>query len=250
MRIGIFGGAFNPIHYGHLRAAEEVNEIFALDKILFIPSGRPPFKKPALLQARHRYEMTRLAIEGNPSFGISDIEVKKRGVSYSIDTLRSLRDKYKGAEFFFILGIDAFLDLPSWKEPDKLLRLINLIVISRAGFSFLDLSSSIYLIGDSFRKGVSRKTLRELDKGLRDTFSFSIYPHTQNAPPFKAPHPSGNGMVGYREKKVFLCKIAGLGISASCLRSIIKAGKGIKYLLPQAVESYIISHKLYKGGRP
>lgn len=219
MRIGIFGGTFNPIHYGHLRAAEEVNEIFALDKVIFIPSGRPPFKKPDLIPARHRYEMTGITIKGNPSFCISDIEVKKRGVSYSVDTLRGLRDKYEGAEFFFILGIDTLCELPSWKEPDKLLTLTNLIVISRPGFSFLDLSSSPYL------KGISKKTLKGLDKGEKGIASFNI---------------SG-------DKKIYLCKITGLDISASRLRRLIKAGESIKYLLPEAVEYYIISHKLYKS---
>lgn len=217
MKIGIFGGTFNPIHYGHLRAAEEVHEIFALNKILFIPAGRPPFKKPKLIPAGHRYEMVRIAIEGNPFFDISDIEVRRRGVSYSVDTLRSLKDKYKGAEFFFILGTDAFPDLPSWKEPDKLLSLTNLIVISRPEFPFSALPSSPYL------KGVSKKALRELDRGTKETLPFSIH----------------------RGGKVFLCKITGLDISASCLRRLIRTGKDIKYLLPQAVESYIISHKLY-----
>ncbi|MBI4839181.1 MAG: nicotinate-nucleotide adenylyltransferase [Nitrospirae bacterium] len=218
MKLGIFGGTFNPIHYGHLRAAEEVRGMHKLDKILFIPSGRTPFKKPELASGRRRYEMTKIAVRGNPSFDVSDIELKRRGVSYTVDTLISLTGKYKSAEFFLILGIDAFLDLPSWKEPDKLLGLANIVVISRPGFSFTDLASSQYF------KGVSLKTLRRFDKGDKASMSFK----------------AGAG------SKIFLCRITGLDISASGARRLIRSGKSIKYLLPDSVESYIISNKIYK----
>src|SRR4030067_1271939 len=125
MKLGILGGTFNPIHYGHLRAAEEVREILNLDKILFIPSGKPPLKKAGLISARWRFEMTRTAIKNNPFFDISDIEIKSRTVSYSVETLKKLAVKYKNAAFFLILGIDAFLDLPKWKQPLTLLGLAN-----------------------------------------------------------------------------------------------------------------------------
>jgi len=219
MKIGIFGGTFNPIHYGHLRAAQEVHESLRLNKTLFIPSGRPPFKKPGLMSAHHRYKMTEIAIKGNPSFDVTDIEIEKQGISYSVDTLRMLRNKYKGAEFFFILGVDASLNLQSWKEPDKLLELTNLVIISRPGFSFIDLSPFPHF------KGISKKTLKELDKKVREVVTTNL--HTG--------------------KKAFLCPVTGLNISASRARNLIKQGKSIKYLLPQTVESYIISHKLYKN---
>jgi nicotinate-nucleotide adenylyltransferase len=116
MKIGIYGGTFNPIHYGHLRTAEDVLEILSLDKMLFIPSGETPFDKPDLEKAGHRYKMVKAAIEGNSHFGLSNIEIKARGKSYTVDTIRNLRDKYRDSELFFILGIDAFLDLPGWKQ--------------------------------------------------------------------------------------------------------------------------------------
>ena len=215
MKLGILGGTFNPVHYGHLRAAEEVCELLELDKILFIPSGKPPFKKSELADARHRFKMTGLAVKGSPHFGISDIELKRRGVSYSVDTLGRLTAKYKNAEFFLILGIDAFLDLPSWKHPEKLLSLANLVIISRPGFSFVNLLTLPYL------KTVPKKTMEKLDKA--------------DAPDF------------YKSKNIFLCKITGFDVSASSIRRLITAGKSIKYLLPDSVESYIISNKLYKG---
>ncbi|RJQ20538.1 MAG: nicotinate-nucleotide adenylyltransferase [Nitrospiraceae bacterium] len=218
MKLGICGGTFNPIHYGHLRTAEEVRDKLSLDKILFIPAGRPPFEKSGLIRASHRYKMVKLAIADNPCFEVSDIEVKMKGKSFTVDTIRKLGEKYKGSELFFILGIDAFLDLPHWKQPDKLVSLTNMIIISRPGYSFTGLVASPYL-GE-----VRKKTLKELDEGRKSVFSFGI---------------SGN-------KKGFLCRVTPLDTSASAVRNLIISGKSVKYLLPDSVESYIISHKLYK----
>lgn len=217
MKIGIIGGTFNPVHYGHLRTAEEMREMFAIDKLLFIPAGRPPLKKPRLVDVRHNYEMTKIAVSGNPLFDISDIEIKTRGISYSVETMRKLTDKYRNAEFFFIIGIDAFLSLPKWKEPVNLMELTNLVVISRPGYCFTDLSSSPYFVN------AGKKILRRFDKGTRKKIFFN----------------PGAG------KKIFLCKVTELDISSSRVRRLIKAGQNIKYLLPESVESYIISHKLY-----
>jgi nicotinate-nucleotide adenylyltransferase len=217
MKIGILGGTFNPIHHGHLRAAEEIQDVFGFDKVIFIPTGKPAFKKSGLISARHRYEMTKIAINENPDFDISDIEIKNRGTSYSVDTITKLTDNIKNAEFFFILGIDAFLDLPKWKDPLRLMELTNFVIISRPGYSFVDLLSSPYLLN------VRKETLVKIDRGKKKKSALTLS--------------SG--------KKAFLCKVAELNISASRIRSLIKSGKSIKYLLPETVESYIISHKLY-----
>ncbi|MBI4654829.1 MAG: nicotinate-nucleotide adenylyltransferase [Nitrospirae bacterium] len=239
MKIGVFGGTFNPIHYGHLRTAEEVREKLGLDKIIFIPTGKPPFKKPELAPARHRYEMIRTAIKDNPFFDVSDIEIKRRGVSYSVDTMQRLVEKHKDAEFFFIVGIDAFFDLPLWREPDKLISLTKLVVISRPTFSFADLSSSPYL------KGVSKKILKELDRRDRSMFSFPVRKKALPSMCNKIYNEPSKGV--YTGKKVFLCKITGLDISASHMRALIRSRNSIKYLLPDSVESYIISNELYKS---
>lgn len=217
MKVGIYGGAFNPIHYGHLRTAEETSESLALDTILFIPSGKPPFDKPELEDATHRYNMVKMAINGNPYFKLSDIEMRIRGRAYSVDTLKRLNRKLKGDEFFFIMGIDAFLDLPKWKEPERLINLTNLVIMSRPHFKFINLASSPFL------KGISKKRLRELDRGVRAILSVPI---SEN-------------------HKAYLTRVTDINISASCIRRLIMDGKSIKYLLPEVVESYIISHKLY-----
>jgi len=221
MKIGIYGGTFNPIHYGHLRSAEEVCEKLSLDQVLFIPAGKTPFEKPETVSASHRFNMVKTAIKGNRRFKISDIEVKARGKSFTVDTLKKLALKHPGSEFFFILGIDAFLDLPHWKQPDKLVDLAHFVVISRPGHLFDGLRKSPYL------NSVSRKVLKEMDSGAGNVHSFDIS----------------------KKRRGFLCKVTALDISASNLRNLMLSGKNAKYLLPDSVESYIISNGLYKKGR-
>ncbi len=217
MKIGIYGGTFNPVHYGHLRTAEDVTEKLGLDKTLFIPAGETPFNKPDLEKADHRYKMVKTAIEGNPRFQISALEIKAKGKSYSVDTIKKLRNRYRKSELYFILGIDAFIDLPGWKQPDMIVGLANLVIISRPGYSFADLRSSPYL------KGVSDKKLREMDSGNLDMFAFAI---SEN-------------------QKGILCNVTAMNISASNIRNLMKSGENINYLLPDSVKSYIISHNLY-----
>lgn len=213
-KLGIFGGTFNPVHYGHLRACEEVREALSLREIIFIPSGNPPLKDSELASAEHRYEMTKLAIEANPFFRISGIECSRQGKSYTVDTINTLRHDYKGDEFCLILGIDSFLELPSWHQPERLMELTNFAVMSRPGFSFSSLHSRIK---------ADMSALSDLDTGKLQLYRTVL-----------------KGSV-----KVLLLNVAHIDISATRIRQLVKNGMGIKYLLPEAVESYIISNKLY-----
>ncbi|MGB9710931.1 MAG: nicotinate-nucleotide adenylyltransferase [Thermodesulfovibrio sp.] len=137
MKIGFFGGTFNPIHYGHLRVAEEVREAFLLDKIIFIPAGIPPLKKYDIVEAMHRLKMTELAVKDNPFFEVSDFEAKQKKPSYTINTLTHLKRLYQKDTLFFIMGIDAFLELKSWYRYEELLRMVDFIIMSRPGFDNL-----------------------------------------------------------------------------------------------------------------
>ena len=217
MKIGIFGGTFNPIHYGHLRAAEEAREKLGLDKIIFIHSGNPPLKNIELADAEHRYKMARLAISGNKYFKISAIEYRKKDKSYTVDTLEKLHRLYPKARLYFITGIDAFIDIPNWWKPERLLRLADFIVISRPRFRFSMLSASPYIKAD-------KEILRQLDSGKLQSY------HT------KLKSKRGLTLLG----------LTPIGISATMLRERIKKGTSIKYLLPEEVESYIITDKIYK----
>jgi nicotinate-nucleotide adenylyltransferase len=133
--IGIMGGTFDPIHNGHLFAAEEVMAALNLDKVVFVPSGTPPHKSyPAMASALERYEMTLLATVDNERFEISKIETDRPGMSYTFDTLKDMRDLFHGSDLFFITGVDAVLEIEQWREPFEISQLCTLVVVKRPGY--------------------------------------------------------------------------------------------------------------------
>ena len=134
MKIGLFGGTFDPIHWGHLRSAEEVREAFALDRVLLIPAASPPHKKrQPTTSPGDRLKMVRLAIAKNPSFAVSTVEISRRGKSYSVDTIRHFAARWPKDALYFILGLDAFREIGSWKDFQEIFPLCHFIVISRPG---------------------------------------------------------------------------------------------------------------------
>lgn len=134
MKIGLFGGTFNPIHYGHLRGAEEVRELFGLDKVIFIPSGIPPLKGSDVIEGIHRFNMVKLAVENNPYFEVSDYEINLKEPSYTVNTVDHFKKLYGDDTLLFIIGVDALLELPRWYKPEELLRKIDFIVMARPNF--------------------------------------------------------------------------------------------------------------------
>jgi nicotinate-nucleotide adenylyltransferase len=134
-RTAVFGGSFNPIHYGHLLLADEVLETLKLDRILFVPAAVPPHKSPAhLAPADDRHEMVRLATAGRPKFEVSDAELRRPGPSYTVDTLEALRSPRE--DLFLIVGSETFLDLLTWREPRRIAELARLVVVPRVGSAF------------------------------------------------------------------------------------------------------------------
>jgi len=213
-RIGILGGTFNPIHIGHLRSAEEIRERHRLDQILFIPSATPPHKRGnGLAAAAHRLAMVKLAIAGNPAFRPSTIEIRRRGRSYSVDTLRLLRARMPDAEFAFIMGIDAFREISTWKDYATIFGLCNVIVTSRPP--------------------IEKTALRAaLPVAVRRQFWY-------RSPTFELVHHTGN--------RIIFERITALDISASSIRRRLSRSASIRYLVPPAVERYIARHGLYAG---
>jgi nicotinate-nucleotide adenylyltransferase len=215
MRIGLFGGTFNPIHLGHLRSAEEVREAFALDRIYFVPAAQPPHKGGSdLAPATHRLRMVELAVADNPSFSASAIELERPGTSYSIDTIRRFLALFQPTSLLFIVGIDAFRELATWKDYATIPQLCDLLVTSRPGMP-IPLPAQLL--------PVALKTLFWYDP------TTNVYRHT-----------SGHSLI--------LHEIAGLDIAASTIRGKVHEGKSVRYLVSPAVEAYISHHALYQSG--
>jgi len=192
IRLGILGGTFDPPHMAHLVAGECAVSQFELDKLLYIPANMPPNKlaRP-ITPSAHRLAMTRLAIEGNPRFDISDIELKREGPSYAIDTIRELKKQIDVDELFLFIGLDQFLNFITWHKAKEILREANVVVMSRPV-----------------------KDLTDVGEWLK-------------------------GQVDYMPMPL-------LEISSTLIRDRIRAGEPIRYLVPDAVEEYINSHRLYQ----
>ena len=139
MRIGIFGGTFNPLHTGHLLVLEYVQDQLQFERVLLIPSANPPHKNdPAILPPKVRLEMISLAVKDDPIYRASDLEMRRPGSSYTVDTLRTVRELHPSAQLSLIIGVDNFLEFDTWKSPDEILDYASLIVMNRPGFSQSD----------------------------------------------------------------------------------------------------------------
>jgi nicotinate-nucleotide adenylyltransferase len=133
MRLGVFGGTFDPIHLAHLRVAEDVAEALDLDRVLFVPAGRPPHRSRPHASPQARLAMVCFAIAGNPRFAVTDLEVRRREPSFTVDTLTLLRHLYPRAELYLLLGMDQLRDFPRWHRPERILELARLAVFPRPG---------------------------------------------------------------------------------------------------------------------
>ena len=143
MRIGVYGGTFDPIHLGHLILAETCRAACALDQVWFVVAGAPPHKRGDRTAVKHRLEMVSLAVAGNPAFLVSERETDRPGPHYSVETLEAIRRDHPADDLCFLIGGDSLIDLPQWREPGRILQLASLIVANRAGFNppTLDLSA-------------------------------------------------------------------------------------------------------------
>lgn len=141
-RIGILGGTFNPVHTGHLIMAQDAMEAFELSKVLFLPCARPPHKEvDELAPVSDRVAMIELAIKENPDFELCDLEIRRGGSSYTVDTIRELLRQSSGTEYFFIIGADTLLELHSWKEIGSLLKLCRIVTVARPGTDLSNLTA-------------------------------------------------------------------------------------------------------------
>lgn len=213
MKWGLFGGTFDPVHMGHLRCAEEILEIFNLNRIIFVPASRPPHKLEAdITSFYHREQMITLAIEGNPNFSFSDVENRRESKSYSVETVDYILKKYmEDLELYFVLGQDAFHAITTWKDWQRLLLLCHFVVMTRPGY---------------------------VNRGLE-----AIVPHD-----YAAQFQFDEALQGYRGPTghvIYFREVTFLDISSSNIRQRVKTGKSIRYLVPDSVRSYILKNSLY-----
>ncbi len=219
-KIGIFGGTFNPVHMGHIIVAEEVKKGFDLDQICFIPASIPPHKKKKkVARASDRLEMIKLAISDYEDFTVSDIELKRSGPSYTIDTLNHFKKAFsEETRFYFMVGMDAFLDIDTWKSFRKLFDVTPFVVMSRPG------------VIDG--KG------EEKIKILKNILVSKVSPDYR----FNA---SQNAFFDPEKKPVYLFDVTPVDISATMIRRKISEGESIDSLVPVKVKEFIESKGLY-----
>lgn len=166
MRLGLMGGTFDPVHYGHLVIAEETRLVFGLDRVDFVTSADPPHKKGyEITPAEHRYAMTLLATASNPFFRVSRREIERAGPSYSIDTIQEYQREFPGAEIFFITGADAILEILTWHRADEAIRLCTFVAATRPGY---DLAKMERVLPASYLSHIRRITVPGVDFSSTD----------------------------------------------------------------------------------
>ena len=166
MRLGLMGGTFDPVHYGHLVIAEETRLVFGLDRVDFVTSADPPHKKGyEITPAEHRYAMTLLATASNPFFRVSRREIERAGPSYSIDTIQEYQREFPDAEIFFITGADAILEILTWHRADEAIRLCTFVAATRPGY---DLAKMERVLPASYLPQIRRITVPGVDFSSTD----------------------------------------------------------------------------------
>ena len=211
--IGLFGGTFDPIHYGHLRTAFELWQSLGLEEVRFMPTGSPPHRDQTYAAAEHRVAMVRAAVAGQPAFVVDDREVRRSGVSYSVDTLTELRAEHPDSSLCLLLGMDAFLGLPNWHRWRELLDLAHIVVAHRPGWK----APTQGPLGEVM---VDRGT-----GGIRDLHE----------------KPAG---------RIYVRAVTQLEISSTELRQLIVAGQDPRYLVPEEVRRLIRETGCYAPRQP
>jgi len=206
--IGVFGGTFDPIHYGHLRTAFELLQSLKLAQVRFLPTGNPPHREAPLASSELRLQMVRAAVAGQPGFTVDDREIRRSGVSYSIDTLTDLRREHANRSLCLLLGMDAFLGMPTWHRWREIFELAHVVVAHRPGWK-------APITGPLGEEMVDRGT-----GTVRDL-------HTM--------------MAG----RIHVQAVTQLEIASTDLRALILSGRDLRYLVPEAVRDLIMSSGCY-----
>lgn len=213
VKYGIFGGTFDPIHMGHLRTAEEMLQELGFTKVFLVPAATPPHKgRISVSEFRHRYNMAKMAVGRSTTLEVLDLEAKRQGPSYSVDTLRELNSSL-GPEndLHFILGLEAFFEIHTWKEYHRLFELCHLVLVDRKGYYFDQVSPYLEKL---------RIKIRPTEDPARFVFT------------------SGKNLIHK--------KVTQMDISSTQIRALIKKKKSIRFLVPDQVMGYILQNGLYE----
>jgi nicotinate-nucleotide adenylyltransferase len=211
--IGLLGGTFDPIHFGHLRLAQEVANALGLARVHFIPTGTPPHRNAPQVSGAHRLQMVSIAIAGNPLFEADDREIRREGISYTYDTLSELRDELGERPLYLLMGADAFAALTTWHRWQELFDLAHVVIAHRPGFRLQELRAAL------------RAPLRKI--------------YLQR---LAATH----GMLRASAGSILTREITALDISATHIRAMLAQGSSPRYLVPDSVLEYIDRNHLYK----
>ena len=213
-RVGLLGGTFDPVHNGHLAIAAHARKQCRLDAVVFIPAANPPHKKPQAITAwHHRRRMLDLACGGGSGYYVTSLEAERRGLSYSVDTLHALKDYFPSeTELFFIIGSDSFVDLPTWKEPERLMEFANLVVVSRWSQDATAMENILSRFFPAYRAVDAENIYRR----------------------------------GKYHGAIILLDMAPVAISATGVRESVRQEKSIRELVPAAVAAYIEENGLYR----
>lgn len=209
LKVGILGGSFNPVHWGHIKAAEDVRAILNLHEVWFMCASFPPHKKD-IASPFHRFTMLKLALKGKPYFFPSDLEIKKRFM-FTYDTLTYLNSKFSTKyEFYFLLGLDAFLEISTWKNWRKLFSLANFVI---------------------FNRSMGQENLKAI---LKNYLGLDVQYHLQS------------DSYVYKDKRIYQVKIKSINISGSEIREMVKKGQDYSTFIPKEVFDYIEANNLYR----
>ncbi len=210
MAVGIFGGTFDPVHFGHLRIAEEIRETFSLERIYFVPARVPPHKKGReIADATERFHMVKSAVRGNRFFRVSDIEIRREGPSYTIDTLTYYEKKFR--KLYFLVGADAFAEIETWHLYPELFSHADFVVLTRPSG-----------VGRTIPEMLPMRLKRDMKK-IGKTLCV---------------HKSG--------RMIHLHRVTPIHISSTEIKELLKTGRSIRYLVPASVEKIITDRGLYR----
>ena len=209
--IGIYGGTFDPVHYGHLRPAIDVYSELCLSEVFLIPAGVPAHRSVPVANSEQRYQMLLLATENISALKVDDREIKRDGPSYMIDTIKSLQADFEDEKFCLIVGMDAFINFEAWREWQTITKLVNIVITCRPNFDL-----------DSIPESKLKNYIRDAE--LQDKEKFLA------------------GPAGH----CYFCAVTQLDISATRIRSLVKQGGELNFLLPDTVTNYLQQNRIYQ----